>query len=132
MQDLIDNGATIILFCIFGRNSIGLYLSEAWRWRENSLQSKAINILVVATDINVRLDLMITSLLHDVDLIWSINQLQGVNPLIDQHSSQVFLPTDAGTSALPCDWLDQVPKAGIVKVLPDVATIATLQDIEVE
>ena len=66
-------------------------------------KSKAINASVVTTDLTFRLDLTITSLLHDVYLILGISWLLAVNHPIDWRSSWVFLSIDAGTSALPCD-----------------------------
>ena len=46
-------------------------------------KGKSVNIILVTSDLPFHLDLTITSLLHDVDLILVINLLQAVNPLID-------------------------------------------------
>ena len=75
---------------------------------------------------------MVTSLLHDVDLILGINWLEAVNPLVDWSSSRIFLPKEVGASVLPSSWIDQAQKIGTIKVLQDAIALAALWDIQVE
>ena len=55
-------------------------------------KGKSINLPIVTADLTLRLDLTITSLLHDVDLILGINWLQAVHPLIDGVLFGYFYP----------------------------------------
>ena len=95
-------------------------------------KGKSIHCLVVTDDLTFHLDLKITSLLHDVDLILGINWLHAVNLLIYSRSSRVFLTPDAGTSVLSCNWLDQSHKASTVKVVHDAVALTALRDNHVQ
>ena len=95
-------------------------------------KGQAINFPIVTAGLTLLLDLINTSLLHNVHLISAIIWLQAVNPLIDWLSSLVFLAKDAGISVLSCNWLDQAHKVGTTKVLQDAATITALWDTEVQ
>ena len=73
-------------------------------------KGKVVNVPIVTADFTVKIELMVASLLHDVDLILGMNWLLAVNPLIDWSSSRISLPKEVGTSVLPVSWIDQADK----------------------
>ena len=80
---------------------------------------KVNDVPVVTTGLSVKLDLTVTKLLHDVDLVLGINWLQTVNPIIDWRGARMFLPESLGTSFLIGFWLDATEKVGTVQVMQD-------------
>ena len=107
VQALINSGATRCFVSLAALLPLGLKTIKDYTVLELGYgqkmfsKSKAINVPVVIADLTFRSDLIITSLLHNVDLTLGINCLQIVNPRIDSRSCRVLLPSDAGTSMLP-------------------------------
>ena len=89
VRALIDSGATRCFVSSSALLPLGLQTVKDYTFLElgdgQKILSKgrADSVPVVTADVTVRMDLTITSLLHDVDLILGINWLQAVNPLID-------------------------------------------------
>lgn len=109
LQALIDSSATRCFFSSSVVVPLGLSLTKDYTFLELGdgqkvlSKCKVVDIPIVTIDIIVRLDLTITSLFHNVDVILGINWLQVVNSLIDLSSSRILLPKEAGTSMLPSD-----------------------------
>ena len=77
------------------------------------------DVPVVTAGLSIKLDLTVTKLLHNVDLVPGINWLQTVNPIIDWRGARMFLPESLGSSFLAGFWLDAAEKIGIVQVMQD-------------
>ena len=63
------------------------------------------------------LDLTVTKLLHEVDIVLGINWLKHINPLIDWCSGRVYLPGAINTALLEGQWLSSDHAIGTVKLL---------------
>ena len=74
-----------------------------------------------------RIDLTVSHLLHDVDIVLGINWLKSVNPLIDWCSGRVYLPAAVHTALLEGKWLSSEHAIGTVKVLSDSAGLKSVQ-----
>ena len=86
-------------------------------------------ILASATS---RIDLIVSHLLHDVDIVLGINWLKSMNPLIDWCSGRVYLPGAVHTALLEGKWLSSEHAIGTVKVLSDSAGLKSVEDSAVQ
>ena len=57
-------------------------------------------MLVVTAGLSVKLNLTVTKLLHNVDVVLGMNWLCTVNPIIDWRGARMFLPDTLGPSFL--------------------------------
>ena len=123
VRALIDSGATRCFISLSTVIPLGLNTIKDCTFLELGdghkilSKGKVVNAPIVTADLTVKMDLVVTSILHDVELIMDINCLQAVNPLIDWSSSLIFLPKEVGISVLPHSWIDQAHKIGTIKVL---------------
>ena len=62
-------------------------------------------------------DMTVTSLLHDVDVVLGMTWLKSVRPIIDWFSGEVYIPNSVSTSLIHGEWLQAAVKAGTVIVL---------------
>ena len=89
VQALIDSGATRCVISAQAIKPLGLStvhentFLELGDGQKILSRGKVLNVPVVSGGLTVKMDLTITSLLHEVDLILGINWLQLINPLID-------------------------------------------------
>ena len=81
--------------------------------------------LVVTAGLTVRVGLIVTSLLHEVDLVLGMTWLQLVSPVIDWSSGKVYLPNAVHTALLQGDWLEGHVKSGTVTVLGGTGAITS-------
>ena len=82
-------------------------------------RGKVNDVPIVTAGLSVKLDLTVTKLLHNVDLVLGINWLQTVNPIIHWWGAWMFLPESLGSSFLAGFWLDAAEKIGTVQVMQD-------------
>ena len=64
-----------------------------------------------------RIDLTVSHLLHDVDIVLGINWMKSVNPLIDWCSGRVYLLDAIHTALLEGKWLSSEHAIGTAKIL---------------
>ena len=72
---------------------------------------------ITLAGVTTRLDLTVSQLLHDVDIVLGINWLKSVNPLIDWCSGRVYMPGAIHTAFLEGTWLSSDHAVGTVKLL---------------
>ena len=58
------------------------------------------DVPVVTAGLTVRVGLTVTSLLHEVDLVLDINELQLANPMVDWSNGKVYLSNAVHTALL--------------------------------
>ena len=73
-------------------------------------------------------DMTVTSLLHDVDVVLGMTWLKSVRPIIDWFSGEVYIPNSVSTSLIHGEWLQAAVKAGTVIVLSSSEKLRELQD----
>ena len=95
--------------------------------RTYPFRGKMKDVLVLTADLSVKLDLTVTKLLHNVDVVLGMNWLCTVNPIIDWRGARMFIPESLGSSFLAGFWLDAVEKTGTVKVTQDKDKLSKIQ-----
>ena len=66
----------------------------------------------------MKTNLMVSNLLHGVDLVLGMTLLKAVDPLIHWSTGTVFIPDSISSfQRIMCQWLDKQVKVGTVKVL---------------
>ena len=75
------------------------------------------NVLVVTTGFTNKLDLIVTSLLHEVDLVLGMTWLHEVDPLIHWISGIVYILDSERVTRMKGKWLATQVKTGTIKVL---------------
>ena len=83
---------------------------------------------ITTASVTARMDLTVSQLLHDVDIVLGINWLKYVNPLIDWSSGRVYLPGAVHTALLEGSWLSAENATGTVKILSNSAGLETVQN----
>ena len=73
-------------------------------------------------------DMTVTSLLHDVDLVLGMTWLKSVPPIIDWFRGEFYIPDSVSTSLIHGEWLQATVKAGTVIVLSSSEKLKELQD----
>ena len=74
------------------------------------------------------MDLTVSKLLHEVDIVLGINWLKQVNPLIDWCSGRVYLPGAIHTALLEGSWLSAEHHGGTVKFLSSTDGLKNIQN----
>ena len=64
------------------------------------------DVPIVTAGLTVKVGLMVTNLLHEVDLVLGMNWLQLVNPIVDWGSGRLYIPNAVHTALLQGDWLE--------------------------
>ena len=64
-------------------------------------------IPIATAGLTVKMDMTVTSLLHDVDLVLGMNWLQLVNPVVDKGNARMYIPNAVQTALLQGDWLER-------------------------
>ena len=83
---------------------------------------------ITTASVTTRMDLTISQLLHDVDIVLGMNWLKYVNPIIDWCSGQVYLPGAVHTALLKGTWLSSEHAIGTVKILSNSVDIEDLKN----
>ena len=131
---LIDSGATRCFISSGAVLPLGLKstsedtLLELGNGDRILSRGKVNDVPVVTAGLSVKLDLTVTKLLHNVDMVLGINWLQTVNPIIDWRGARMFLPESLGSSFLIGFWLDAAEKIGTVQVMQDKDKLQVIKD----
>ena len=134
VRALIDSGATRGFISVDAVTPLGLTTRnedtflELGNGQKILSRGKVQDVPVVTAGLTTKIDLTVTKLLHDVDIILGINWLQHVNPLIDWKASRLYLPGSVGTSVVIGNWLDAQMKTGTVQVLYSADQLKDLQN----
>ena len=64
------------------------------------------DIPIATAGLVVKMDLTVTNLLHEVDLVLGMNWLQLVNPVVDWGGERLYIPNVVHTALLQGDWLE--------------------------
>ena len=72
---------------------------------------------ITLAGVTTNLNLIVSSLLHEVDIVLGINWLKTVNPIIDWCSGRIYLPGAIHTALLEGTWLSADHAIGTVKLL---------------
>ena len=88
------------------------------------------DVPMVTAGLTVKVGLIVTNLLHEVDLVLGINWLQLVNPVVDWSSGKIYLPNAVHTALLQGDWLAGHVKAGTVTMLAGGRELEQINDAE--
>ena len=123
VRALVDSGATRSLILSGAVLPLGLKstskntLLELGNGHRILSWGKVNDVPVVIGSLSVKLDLIVTKLLHNVDVVLGMNWLCTVNPIIDWRGARMLLPDTVGSSFLAGFWLDATKKTGTVKVM---------------
>ena len=82
---------------------------------------------IMTASVTARMDLTLSHLLHDVDIVLGMNWLKHINPIIDWCSGRVYLPSAVHTALLEGKWLSSEIAVGTVKVLSNSAELEIVQ-----
>ena len=131
-QALVDSGATRSFVSPKGTVTLGLHCTtdeavlELADGTKILSKGKAPHVPITAAGRTTKVDLTVTPLLQDVDIILGINWLQAVNPLIDWTGPRLILEGSVTTSTISGQWVDSTMKVGTVTVLRDAAALSAL------
>ena len=78
------------------------------------------------------IDLTVTSLLHNAEIILGMNWLQAVRPVIDWVTGEIYIPNSVTTSLIQGEWLQSAVKAGTVTVLSSIEDMQEFQNERVK
>ena len=78
------------------------------------------------------IDLTVTSLLHNADIILGMTWLQAVRPVIDWVNGEVYIPNSVSTSLIQGAWLQSAVKAGTVTILSSKKKLQEFQNERVK
>ena len=87
---------------------------------------------ITTASVTTRIDLMLSHLLHDVDIVLGVNWLKHINPIIDWCSGRVYLPGAVHTALLEGKWLSSEHAIGTVKILSNPAELKDVQNDHVQ
>ena len=81
-------------------------------------RGRAVNVPVVTSGYTMRTNLIVSSLLHGVDIVLGMTWLKVADPLIRWSTGQVYIPDSISSfQRIMGQWLDKQVKVGTVKVL---------------
>ena len=63
------------------------------------------------------MDLIVTTLLHNVDVVLGITWLKTVRPVIDWISGEIYIPNSVSILLVHGEWLQAAIKAGTIQVV---------------
>ena len=86
------------------------------------------DVPVVTARLTVKIGLIVTNLLHDVDLVLGMNWLQTVKPIVDWCGAKLYVPNAVHTALLKGNWLENYIKIGTVIVLSSEEELQQLKD----
>ena len=131
---LIDNGATRCFVTPECSTIAGLSCVPHDTFLELGNGARALSRGIVQgapitlAGVTTRLDLTVSSLLHEVDIVLGINWLKTVNPIIDWCSGRVYLPGAIHTALLEGTWLSADHAIGTVKLLSTSVGLESIKD----
>ena len=83
---------------------------------------------ITTASVTTQIDLTLSHLLHDVDIVLGVNWLKHINPIIDWCSGRVYLPGAVHTALLEGKWLSSDHAIGTVKILSNPAELKDVQN----
>ena len=75
------------------------------------------DVPIATVGLTVKIGLIVTNQLHEVDLVLGINWLQPVNPVVDWGGARLYVPNTVQTVLLQGDWLAGHVHSGTITVL---------------
>lgn len=123
MRDLIDSGATRCFISPKCMQVAGLHGKRSDAFLELG-NDQRIFLRCHVPDIPVTLarhtscvDLTVTNLLHDANLISGMTWLESLRPLIDWVSGEIDMPHNVSTYLIQGEWLQEVVETSTIIVL---------------
>ena len=83
--------------------------------------------IVVASNTS-KIDLTVSQLMYDTDIILGLTWLKTVNPIVDWRSGKLYVPNAINTSLILGEWMDEQVKTGTVQVLSNEDGLQQLKD----
>ena len=81
-------------------------------------RGRAVDVLVVTSGYTMRTNLIVSNLLHGVDIVLGMTWLKVADPLIRWSTGQIYIPDSiSSVQRIMGQWLDKQVKVGTVKVL---------------
>ena len=131
IRALIDSGATRNFISPAGVTQCGLTVEshntflELGDGKKVLSQGRAVDVPVVTSGFTMRTNLMVTNLLHGVDLVLGMAWFKVADPLIRWSTGQMYIPNSVSSfQRIMGHWLDKQVKVGTVRVL------STHEDLE--
>ena len=134
VRTLIDSGATRCFITPACVARAGLKVTpqdlflELGNGQKYLSRGCVLDVPIATAGLTVKMDITVTSLLHDVDLVLGMNWLQLVNPVVDWGNARMYIPNAVQTALLQGDWLERQVQAGTVTVLSSAEQLLELQD----
>ena len=97
-------------------------------WRKVLIQRLCLGVPIATAGLTVKIGLIVTKLLHEVDLVLGINWLQLVNPVVDWGGAKLYVPNAVETTLLQGIWLEGHVQAGAVTVLAGKEELKCMRD----
>ena len=117
---LIDSGATR---CFVSPNCVhiaGLSSKNGDTFLELGNGTKVLSrafvpgVPVVVASNTSKIDLTVSQLMYDTDMIVGLTWLKTVNPIVDWRSGKLYVPNAINTSLILGEWMDEQVKTGTV------------------
>ena len=86
------------------------------------------DVPIATAGLVTKMDLTVTNLLHEVDLVLGMNWLQLVNPVVDWGGERLYIPNAVHTALLQGNWLEGHVQSGTVTVLSNEKELKCLRD----
>ena len=134
VQTLIDSGATrcfVTPTCVARVGLKGMpqdLFLELGNGQKYLSRGYVPDVPIATAGLVTKMDLTVTNLLHDVDLVLGMNWLQLVNPVVDWGGGKLYIPNAVHTALLQGDWLSGHVQSGTVTVLSNSEELKMLQD----
>ena len=134
IRTLIDTGATrcfVSTACVAACRLKGIprdIFLELGNGERILSQGYIPDVPVVIAGLTVKIGLIITTLLHDVDLVLGMNWLKLVNPIVDWCGAKLYVANAVHTALLQGEWLENFVKVGTVTVLSSEEELNRLKD----
>ena len=124
VRGLIDSGATRCFISPAGVTKCGLNVEshntflELGDGKKVLSRGRAVDVPVVTSGYSVKMNLIVSRLLHGVDVVLDMAWLKAADPIIRWSTRQVYIPDSISSlQRIMGQWLDKQVKTGTVKVL---------------
>ena len=131
---LIDSGATRCFVSLNCVHIAGLRSKNRDTFLELGNGMKVLSrafvpeVPVVVASNTSKIDLTISQLMYDTDIILGLTWLKTVNPIVDWLSGKLYVPNAINTSLILGEWMDEQVKTGTVQVLSNEDGLQKLKD----
>ena len=124
VRALIDNGATRNFISPAGVTKCGLTIEshntflELGDGKKVLSRGRAVDVPVITSGFTMKTNLIVSNLLHGVDVVLGMTWLKVADPLIRWSTGHVYIPDSLSSfQRIMGQWLDKQVKVGTVKVL---------------